>query len=406
MSSAKASLDIIKRGVSEIISEESLLEKLSTGARLRVKLGVDPTAADLHFGHTVVINKLRQFQELGHEVQFLIGDFTAMIGDPSGRNITRKPLSPEAIAANAKTYTDQVFKILDRDKTTLLFNSHWMGKKSAADLIGLSSLYTVARILERDDFAKRYAANQPIAIHEFLYPLVQGYDSVEMKADVELGGTDQKFNLLVGRELQRHYHQAPQCVITMPLLEGLDGVNKMSKSLGNYIGITDLPEDMFGKIMSISDELMWRYFDLLSFRPLEEITALRAAIEEGKNPRDVKFELGIELVSRFHGVSAAKQAQENFISRFQQHILPENLPLVTLEAEAPLGIAHLLRDAGLVSSTSEGIRMIDAGAVKVDGEKIANSKALVSFDETHVYQVGKRKIARVLTICCTNKNQN
>src|SRR3990167_445043 len=393
MMSAKEALAIIQRGADEIIQEEALLERFQSGVPLRIKMGIDPTAADLHFGHTVVINKLRQFQELGHDVLFLIGDFTALIGDPSGRNVTRKPLSPEEIKANAKTYVDQVFKILDREKTTVMFNSDWMGKKSAADLIRLSSLYTVARILERDDFSKRFAANQPIAVHEFLYPIVQGYDSVEMKADVELGGTDQKFNLLVGRELQKHFQQKPQCVITMPLLEGLDGVQKMSKSLGNYIAITDAPDDMFGKLMSISDELMWRYFELLSFRPVAEINALRTAMKEGKNPRDIKFELAQELVARFHGNAAAKSAQENFIARFQKHILPENLELITVQG--PIGIAHLLKAAGLVDSTSDGIRMINAGAVKIDGERVSDQKLMISSGE-HIYQVGKRKAARVV----------
>lgn len=391
---ALTAFEIIKRGVSEIISEEQLQARLAAGKPLRIKLGVDPTAPDLHLGHTVVINKLRQFQDLGHEVLFLIGDFTAMIGDPSGRNVTRQPLAPEDIASNAKTYTNQVFKILDRDKTTVMFNSEWMGKQSASDLIRLSSLSTVARMLERDDFEKRYQANQSISIHEFLYPLLQGYDSVAMKADVELGGTDQKFNLLMGRELQKHYNQTPQCVITMPLLEGLDGVKKMSKSLGNYIGITDVPDDMFGKIMSVSDELMWRYFELLSFRPMSEIEALRVAIQEGKNPRDVKFELGRELVTRFHGDAAAKQAQENFIARFQQNIIPEDLPLITVEGVT--GIAHVLKNAGLVASTSEAIRMIQAGAVKIDGEKVSDPKLEVVAGETHVYQVGKRKMARII----------
>lgn len=390
MSSA---LEVIKRGVSEIISEEQLAARLDAGKPLRVKLGVDPTAPDLHFGHTVVINKLRQFQDLGHDVLFLVGDFTAMIGDPSGRNVTRQPLSQEMIIENAKTYTDQVFKILDRDKTTIMFNSEWMGKQSAADMIRLASQSTVARMLERDDFEKRYKANQSISIHEFLYPLLQGYDSVAMKADVELGGTDQKFNLLMGRELQKHHNQTPQCVITMPLLEGLDGVKKMSKSLGNYIGITDAPDDMFGKIMSVSDDLMWRYFELLSFRSIAEIDALRVAIKEGKNPRDVKFELGVELVSRFHGDAAAKQAQENFVARFQQNIIPEDLPLMTVEGVT--GIAHILKNAGLVASTSEAIRMIHAGAVKMDGEKISDPKMEITSSEAHVYQVGKRKMARI-----------
>jgi tyrosyl-tRNA synthetase len=398
MTSAKAALELLRRGVDEIISEDVLLERLESGVPLRVKLGFDPTAPDLHFGHTVVINKLKQFQELGHDVLFLVGDFTAMIGDPSGRNVMRKPLSPEDITANAKTYADQVFKILDRDKTKIMFNSEWMGKQSAADLIRLASLYTVARVLERDDFSKRFAANQPIAIHEFIYPLVQGYDSVAMKADVELGGTDQKFNLLVGRELQKHYQQKPQCVITMPLLEGLDGVQKMSKSLGNYIGIMDAPDDMFGKIMSVSDELMWRYFDLLSFRPTSEIAALRVAIQDGRNPRDVKFELGQELVARFHGENAAKQAQENFIARFQKHEMPEDLELIELKVDDAIGIAHLLKHIGLVPSTSEAIRMIHAGAVKVDGERVEDPKRMIAFDATHVYQVGKRKFAKVRVI--------
>lgn len=394
MISAKEALALIQRGTDEVIQEEALLERLQSGASLRVKLGVDPTAPDLHFGHTVVINKLRQFQELGHEILFLIGDFTAMIGDPTGRNVTRKPLSSEDIIANAHTYTEQVFKILDPNKTKIMFNSEWMGKKSAADLIALSSLSTVARMLERDDFSKRYAANQSISIHEFLYPLLQGYDSVAMKADVELGGTDQKFNLLMGRELQKHYQQKPQCVITMPLLEGLDGIQKMSKSLGNYIGITDAPDDMFGKIMSISDELMWRYFELLSFRPATEIAALQLAIDNGCNPRDVKFELAEELVTRFHGDVAAKLAKENFIARFQQNMLPENLELISLEGE--IGIAYLLKQTGLVGSTSEAIRMIQAGAVRIDGERIEDVKLIIMPGKSRIYQVGKRKFAKVM----------
>lgn len=392
--SAKAALEIIRRGVSEIIAEDALLARLESGVPLRVKLGIDPTAADLHFGHTVVINKLRQFQELGHDVLFLVGDFTSLIGDPTGRNVMRKPLSSEEIAANAKTYTEQVFKILDREKTTVMFNSDWMGTQSAADLIRLTSLSTVAQMLERDDFDKRFQANQPIAIHEFIYPLLQGYDSVAMKADVELGGTDQKFNLLMGRELQKHYGQKPQSVITMPLLEGLDGVQKMSKSLGNYIGITDLPDDMFGKIMSVSDELMWRYFELLSFR--NDIDALRVAIAEGKNPRDVKFELGLELVGRFHGVAAAKLANENFISRFQKDEMPEDLELmIIVNLQGEVGISHLLKEAELVSSTSEAIRMIQQGAVRIDGERIENPKLMIKFEEEHIYQVGKRKFRKV-----------
>src|SRR3989338_3564670 len=392
---SSAAVEIIRRGVDEIIGEEFLIERLQTGVPLRVKLGVDPTSPDLHLGHTVVINKLKQFQELGHEILFLVGDFTALIGDPSGRNVTRKPLSSEEIAINAKTYTDQVFKILDPQKTTVMFNSEWMGKQSAADLIRLSSLYTVARILERDDFAKRYAANQPIAIHEFIYPLVQGYDSVMMKADVELGGTDQKFNLLVGRELQKHFAQKPQCVITMPLLEGLDGVRKMSKSFGNYIGITDQPDDMFGKIMSISDELMWRYFSLLSFRATGDVHALRVAVNEGKNPRDVKFELALELVARFYDATAAKTAQTNFVARFQKHEMPEDLPLIELQSDSELGIAHLLKKAGLVSSTSEALRMIQAGDIRIDNVRVEDSRQMVSFEQDHVYQVGKRKFQRI-----------
>lgn len=394
--SEKAALEIIWRGADEIIGEEALAERLRSGVPMRIKLGFDPTAPDLHFGHTVVINKARQLQELGHEILFLIGDFTAMIGDPSGRNVMRKPLSTEEIAEHAKTYAAQVFKILDPHKTKIMFNSEWMGKQSAADLIRLSSLYTVARILERDDFSKRFSANQPIAIHEFIYPLVQGYDSVAMKADIELGGTDQKFNLLVGRELQKHFGQKPQSVITMPLLEGLDGVQKMSKSLGNYIGITDAPDEMFGKVMSVSDELMWRYFELLSFRPIAEITALRVAMSEGRNPRDVKFELGQELVARFHGVAAAKNAQENFVSRFQKNETPEDLELIELTSESEMGVAHLLKATALVSSTSEAIRMIQQGAVKMDGVRLEDSKQIIERGVAHIYQVGKRKFAKVV----------
>lgn len=398
MISGTAALEIIRRGVDEIIQEEALLERLESGAPLRVKLGFDPTAPDLHLGHTVVVNKARQFQELGHDILFLVGDFTAMIGDPSGRNVMRKPLSPEEIAANAKTYADQVFKILDPHKTKIMFNSEWMGKQSAADLIRLSSLYTVARVLERDDFSKRFAANQPIAIHEFIYPLVQGYDSVAMKADVELGGTDQKFNLLVGRELQKHFGQKPQCVITMPLLEGLDGVQKMSKSLGNYIGITDSPDEMFGKIMSVSDELMWRYFHLLSFRSHADLVALRKAIDEGRNPRDVKFELALELVARFHGDSAASSAQVNFVARFQKHEMPEDLKLMELKSDVEMGIAYILKAANLVSSTSEAIRMIQQGAVRVDAVRVEDPKLSIEFGVEHIYQVGKRKFARIVVV--------
>jgi len=403
--SAKEALAIIQRGADEIIQEEALLERFQSGVPLRIKMGIDPTAADLHFGHTVVINKLRQFQELGHEILFLIGDFTALIGDPTGRNVTRKPLSSDEILVNAKTYTEQVFKILDPSKTKIMFNSEWMGKKSAADLIALSALSTVARMLERDDFSKRYAANQSISIHEFIYPLLQGYDSVAMQADVELGGTDQKFNLLMGRELQKHFQQKPQCVITMPLLEGLDGVQKMSKSLGNYIGITDAPDDMFGKIMSVSDALMWRYFELLSFRSASEIEALRVSIAEGRNPRDVKFELAQELVARFHGAAAAYTGQENFVNRFQKHEMPGDLVLLELKSDVPMGIAHILKQAGLVDSTSEAVRMIQAGAVRMDGERIENPKLIIASAEPRIYQVGKRKFARV-SIECTGVSEN
>lgn len=398
MISAIAALEKIRQGVDEIIQEDALLARLESGVPLRVKLGFDPTAPDLHFGHTVVVNKARQFQELGHDILFLVGDFTAMIGDPSGRNVMRKPLSSEEIATNAKTYADQVFKILDPQKTKIMFNSEWMGKQSAADLIRLSSLYTVARVLERDDFSKRFAANQPIAIHEFIYPLVQGYDSVAMKADIELGGTDQKFNLLVGRELQKHYGQKPQCVITMPLLEGLDGVQKMSKSLGNYIGITDAPDEMFGKIMSVSDELMWRYFDLLSFRSQADVAALRKAMEEGRNPRDVKFELALELVARFHDAAAASNAQANFIARFQKHEMPEDLALVELKSDVLMSIAYILKAANLVSSTSEAIRMIQQGAVRIDAARVEDPKLTIEFGIEHIYQVGKRKFARIMIV--------
>lgn len=395
---AKDAFEMIKHGSEEIIQEDLLLERLASGLSLRVKLGIDPTASDLHLGHTVVINKMRQFQELGHKILFLIGDFTAMIGDPTGRNITRKPLSREEILVNAKTYSEQVFKILDPEKTELMFNSEWMGKQSASDLIGLASLSTVAQMLERDDFDKRYEAHQPIGIHEFLYPLLQGYDSVVMKADIELGGTDQKFNLLIGRELQKHYGQKPQCVITMPLLEGLDGVQKMSKSLGNYIGVTDEPNDMFGKVMSISDELMWRYFNLLSFRKGADIEALRVSIKEGRNPRDVKFELALELVERFHDKASASLAHENFLARFSQQILPNDLPVVEISPtdSAGVGIAHLLKAGGLASSTSDAIRMINAGAVKMNGERISDPKLTILIGEEHIYQVGKRKFARIV----------
>jgi tyrosyl-tRNA synthetase len=361
-----------------------------------VKTGFDPTAPDLHIGHTVLINKMRQFQEFGHEVVFLIGDFTGMIGDPSGKNTTRPALSPDEIKANAETYQSQIFKILDEKTTRIEFNSKWMGKMDAAGLVKLSSHHTVARMLERDDFNKRYTGGQPISIHEFLYPIVQGYDSVVLKADVELGGTDQKFNLLVGRQLQQDFGQEPQIVLTMPLLEGLDGVQKMSKSLGNYVGITDVPGEMFGKIMSISDELMWRYFELLSFRPLEDVAAVRKSVAEGRNPRDAKFELAAEIVARFHDAAAATAAQEEFVARFQQGAMPDEIPEVTLNSDGgQLGIAHLLKGAGLVPSTSEAFRMIKQGAVKIDSVRVEDRSLMIEADSSCVYQVGKRKFARV-----------
>ena len=389
-------LQELGRGAEEVLPDGGLAEKLKSGRPLVVKTGFDPTAPDLHIGHTVLINKMRQFQELGHEVVFLIGDFTGMIGDPSGKNATRPPLSPDEINANAATYQSQIFKILDAKTTRIEFNSNWMGKMDAAGLIRLASHYTVARMLERDDFSKRYAGGQPISIHEFLYPIVQGYDSVALKADVELGGTDQKFNLLVGRSLQQDFGQEPQVVLTMPLLEGLDGVQKMSKSLGNYVGITDAPADMFGKIMSISDELMWRYFELLSFRPLKDIAQLKESIATGMNPRDVKFELAQEIVARFHDKKAARAAQEEFVARFQQGALPEDIKEVVLDnAGKPLGIAHLLKDARLVPSTSEALRMIQQGGVRVDGVRVEDRSLMIAAGTTAIYQVGKRKFSRV-----------
>ena len=397
MSAPDESLKLLMRGVSEVLVEEELRSKLGKGRPLRVKAGFDPTAPDLHLGHTVLLNKLRQFQDLGHEAIFLIGDFTGMIGDPTGKNVTRKPLTRDEVIENARTYEAQIFKILDPEKTLVMFNSSWMGEMDAAGMIELASRYTVARMLERDDFSKRFASGQPIAIHEFLYPLVQGYDSVALKADVELGGTDQKFNLLVGRELQRQYGQEPQVVMMMPILEGLDGVQKMSKSLGNYVGIDEPPEEMFGKIMSISDELMWRWFELLSFRPMEEIERLRRETEAGRNPRDVKFELARELVARFHGEAAAERAQAAFIARFRQKQLPDEMPEVTVHAgeAGRLRIGNVLRDAGLVGSTSEGMRMVKQGAVRIDGERVGDPTLEIPAGETHVIQVGKRRFARV-----------
>jgi len=396
MSATNEALELIQRGAEEILAGGELEARLKEGRPLRIKAGFDPTAPDLHLGHTVLINKLRQFQDLGHEIMFLIGDFTGMIGDPTGKNVTRKPLTREQVLENAQSYKAQVFKILDPEKTRVMFNSEWMGKMSAADLIQLAAKHTVARMLERDDFNKRYNGGQPIAIHEFLYPLVQGYDSVEMKADVELGGTDQKFNLLVGRELQKHYGQKPQVVLTMPILEGLDGVQKMSKSLNNYIGINEPPNEMFGKIMSISDELMWRYFELLSFRPIAEIEQFQQQIKEGANPRDIKFLLGEEIVGRFHSEAEASQAREAFVSRFQKGVLPDEIPEQTINiAGAGLAIANLLKEAGLTKSTSESIRMIKQGAVKLDGDKVEDGKREMPVGSEHIYQVGKRRIAKV-----------
>jgi len=396
---AQEQLAELRRGAAEILLEADLLKKLGRGQPLRVKAGFDPTAPDLHLGHTVLINKMALFQRLGHEVIFLIGDFTGLIGDPTGRNATRPPLTPEEVRANARTYESQIYKILDPQRTRVEFNSTWMGPMNATGLIQLAARHTVARMLERDDFAKRYKGGQAIAVHEFLYPLVQGYDSVALKADVELGGTDQKFNLLVGRQLQESYGQEPQVVLTMPLLEGLDGVNKMSKSLGNYIGITDPPEQMFGKLMSISDDLMWRYFDLLSFRPNAELLRLREAVGAGRNPRDVKFELGMELVDRFHGAGTGARARDEFIARFQQGALPEDLAEVSLSAgPAGLGIAHVLKGAGLVPSTSEAFRQLKQGAVKVDGGRVEDASLVFAVGAAHVFQVGKRRLARVTII--------
>lgn len=393
MVDVESQLALIKRGADELLVEAELVEKLKAGRPLRVKAGFDPTAPDLHLGHTVLINKMRHFQEAGHHIMFLIGDFTGLIGDPTGKNTTRPPLSREQILQNAQTYREQVFKILDPEKTEVCFNSTWFDPLGAAGMIKLAAQHTVARMLERDDFAKRYAGNQPIAIHEFLYPLCQGYDSVAMRADVELGGTDQKFNLLVGRELQKHYGQPPQCVLTMPLLEGLDGNNKMSKSLGNYIGIAEPPREIFGKLMSVSDELMWRYFELLSFRSNSEIVSFKREVAEGRNPRDVKVMLAQELVARFHSQRAAELALEDFQARFQRGALPDDMPEITVAA-AP--IAQVLKQAGLVASTSEALRLIDGGGVRLDGDKVSEKALVLEAGKTVVLQVGKRKFARVL----------
>ncbi|MDR0233574.1 MAG: tyrosine--tRNA ligase [Zoogloeaceae bacterium] len=397
MRELKTALSVIKRGSEELLIESELIEKLKTGRPLRIKAGFDPTAPDLHLGHTVLINKLRHFQELGHHILFLIGDFTGMIGDPSGKNSTRPPLSREQVLANAATYREQVFKILDPDKTEICFNSTWFETLGASGMIQLASRHTVARMMERDDFARRYHNNQPIAIHEFLYPLCQGYDSVMLKADVELGGTDQKFNLLVGRELQKDYGQVPQCVLTLPLLEGLDGVNKMSKSLGNYVGIHEPPEEIFGKLMSISDELMWRYYDLLSFRSEAEISALKREAEAGKNPRDIKAALALEITARFHGMKAAKAAEDSFAARFREGQIPEDLPEFSFPAETPEGLPLLkaLKLANLTPSTSEALRLIQQGGVKADGGRVSDRNLLLPVHSETVLQVGKRKFAKV-----------
>ena len=384
------------RGADEVLIKQELIEKLKEGRPLRIKAGFDPTAPDLHLGHTVLINKLKQFQDLGHEVMFLIGDFTGMIGDPTGKNITRKPLTREEVIHNAKTYEEQIFKILDSKKTRVMFNSSWMNAMSSADLIQLAAKHTVARMLERDDFSKRFKGGQSIAIHEFLYPLIQGYDSVEMNADVELGGTDQKFNLLVGRQLQEALGQKPQVVITMPILEGLDGVQKMSKSLNNYIGIADVADEMFGKIMSISDELMWRYFELLSFRPMAEINSWKLECIEGANPRNYKVKLAQEIIERFHDAKSAVKALENFEARFQRGAMPDEIDEIELKIQgSSFCIANLLKESGLTTSTSEAIRLINQGAVKIDGEKVSDAKLEISINTQNIYQVGKRKFAKV-----------
>jgi tyrosyl-tRNA synthetase len=386
----------LERGADEVLTAAELRKKLERRAPLRVKAGFDPTAPDLHLGHTLLLNKMRQFQRLGHEVTFLIGDFTGLIGDPSGRNTTRPPLSREEIQANARTYEAQVFKILDRERTRIDFNSRWLSALTAAEIVRLSAHYTVARMLERDDFARRYQAGQPISIHEFLYPLAQGYDSVAMRADIELGGTDQKFNLLVGRTLQEAYGQEPQVVITTPLLEGTDGVHKMSKSLGNYVGITEDPDSMFGKLMSISDQLMWRYLELLSFRPLSEITALRREAAGGRNPRDIKLELARELVARFHDAPTAERAQHNFMSRVSEKAVPTDLPIKVIPVEpAGLRLANLLKQAGLAASTSEANRKIEEGAVRIDGARVTDRGLMLKPGAEHVFQVGAKRFARL-----------
>lgn len=395
MTQISDSLALIRRGADEILLEAELERKLQRNKPLRVKTGFDPTAPDLHLGHTVLINKMRHFQELGHHVMFLIGDFTGLIGDPSGRNTTRPPMTREELNANAETYKQQVFKILDPDKTEICFNSAWGDKLGADGMIRLAGKYTIARMLERDDFKKRFAGNQPISIHEFLYPLMQGYDSIAMKADVELGGTDQKFNLLVGRELQKEAEQEPQVILTMPILEGLDGVQKMSKSLDNYVGIDESPQEMFGKLMSISDELMWRYFELLSFRPMEEIRSLKNQVAAGANPRDIKMQLAQEIITRFHSQQDAKTAQDEFINRFRHGQVPEDMPEVEIRTDDDIAVAQVLKQANLVPSTSEAYRLIAQGAVKIDGEKISD-RDIKLVSGKYIVQVGKRRFARVL----------
>jgi tyrosyl-tRNA synthetase len=396
MASPEETLELIRRGTDEILLEEDLLARLKTGKPLHVKAGFDPTAPDLHLGHTLLLNKMRQFQDLGHKVTFLIGDFTGMIGDPSGKNETRPPLTKEQVVENAATYRKQVFKVLDPDKTNIQFNSEWMDKLSAADMIKLAATHTVARMLERDDFHKRYHAGQSIAIHEFLYPLLQGYDSVAMRADIELGGTDQKFNLLMGRELQKHLGQKPQVVITLPLLIGLDGVKKMSKSLNNYIGINESAKEIFGKVMSLSDETMWNYFELISFKSLSEIKNYREEVENGLNPRDVKFRLAEELAERFHNREEAVHAHESFVAQFQQGALPEEIPECTLPVGAGMLIANVIKSAGLTDTTSDALRMLKQGAVKIDGERVTEKDLLLTAGKTILIQVGKRRFSKVI----------
>jgi tyrosyl-tRNA synthetase len=396
MASVEQQLESIRRGTDELLIESELREKLRSGRPLRVKAGFDPTAPDLHLGHTVLLNKLKQLQDLGHQVLFLIGDFTGMIGDPSGKNATRPPLTREEVARNAATYTDQVFKILDRARTEVFFNSAWMDRMNAADMVRLAAKHTVARMLERDDFAKRYKGKQPIAIHEFLYPLVQGYDSVALKADLELGGTDQKFNLLMGREVQKEHGQPPQCILTLPLLEGTDGVNKMSKSLGNYVGINEAPGEIFGKLMSISDDLMWRYIELLTFEPPETVRQWKKDVLSGRNPRDVKVGFAREIAARFHGADAAAAAAADFEARFRRDEIPRDIPEVTLDAAGgALALPLALKQAGLTASTSEAVRMIEQGGVKIDGEKVSDKACRLAPGTRSVLQVGKRKYARV-----------